>query len=148
MYEIALTTLSLCLMMGLSAYGSASGMALSSTSSALYARNTKIIKYSYFACIFSSTPIIMSLVLALIIINKIDRNLDFENALKITVGNIVNGFSGYYGGNAIGLASKNIFRMLDKNDKTHMCFYIIMIAIEMLMVIGIIIPITIFLGNN
>merc|ERR1712133_49767 len=115
--EYLIGPLGISLLLGMSAYGSCTGMSLCGCSSTLYANKPKILTYSYIAMIMISTVFFYAFILAILVMNKISNSYTFTSAVWNFSASALFGMVGYVSGISMGKMSQLGFRRIVQNNE-------------------------------
>lgn len=135
-FEFLIGPLGISLLLGLSAYGSCTGMSLCGCSSTLYADKNKIVTYSYVAMIMISTVFFYAFILTILVINKITENYTYITAIWNFSACCLFGVTGYVAGISMGKVSQNGFRRIVQRNEFFMSFLIALASIEVTLVLA------------
>ncbi|KAL6122072.1 hypothetical protein NUSPORA_00920 [Nucleospora cyclopteri] len=134
--EFLVGPLGIALLLGLSAYGSCSGMSLCGCSSTLYANKQSIITYSYVAMIMISTVFFYAFILAILVINKFTTDYTLIQAIWNFSACCLFGGTGCVSGICMGKISQKGFRRIVEKPDFFMSFLITLASIEVTLVLA------------
>lgn len=134
--QYLLGALSVSTILGLSAYGACDGMSSCGTASILYSTIPAIVTYSYISMIMISTVFFYGFIIAIVIINKLEKDYTVHNGIMHLAASLVFGAVGMCAGKTMGRMSNCSFRRMAQKADFCMAFIVSLASVEITLVIG------------
>lgn len=120
--KILITGSGLSVLMCLSAYATCSSILHASIHAIPLGRKKHVITNAYVAVIMASTIFVYSLILATLIIKKIDIGMDPILSLKYFASSVIFGIGSYFCGLSFSEVCRRSYGVLDKNPDYYVIF--------------------------
>ncbi|KRH92921.1 H+- or Na+-translocating F-type, V-type and A-type ATPase (F-ATPase) Superfamily [Pseudoloma neurophilia] len=120
--KVLITGIGIGLLTALSSYASCSSILGASIHAIPLCKKKNVLTNSYIAVIMASTIFVYSLILAIIIINKMDVSLDPILSLEYFSSSLIFGVGAYFCSKAFGQICKKSYTVLEKNQNYYITF--------------------------
>ncbi|ORD94210.1 hypothetical protein ECANGB1_1034 [Enterospora canceri] len=134
--EYLIGPLGISLLLGMSAYGSCTGMSLCGCSSTLYADRPRIVTYSYVAMIMISTVFFYAFILGILVMNKITATYSLSTAIWNFSACSLFGLVGFVSGISMGRISQLGFRRIVQKNDFFMSFLVALATVEVTLILA------------
>lgn len=145
--KILISGLGIGLMMGLSSYSACSAILQASVHAIPLCKKKSVLTNSYVAVIMASTIFVYSLILATIIINRLDISLDPLVSVQYFVSCTIFGLGSYFCGDAFGEICKRSYSVLDKRRNYYLIFVCALSVAELVTLFSFIISLMIIIRS-
>ncbi|KAI4291919.1 V-type H+-transporting ATPase 16kDa proteolipid subunit [Pancytospora philotis] len=123
-------------LLGLSAYGSCTGMGACGAASTLNSHVPSVITYSYVAMIIISTVFFYAFILAIVIINRLTGTYPLSHGIVHLAAGLLLGGVGLSSGLAMGRIANDSFRRLAKRPEFFVSFILALASVEVTLVLA------------